>query len=442
MPEPIENDEALASRLYAEWDHGRGTSKSALERRTWNDGRSHGRRFDRFILKHLGINTAKQSKQTSRIKDLESQVRSLGRHPVGIEPSEVERQLIQSREACLAALRVWNDPVASFRTGSFSLLFIAAWNSLLLALALRDGIEWRELNADGTPVSTDGVEHSVGTRELLNRTLQGAELHGTRENLSRWIEIRNSVAHRYLPAMDLHVIPYAQSGLLNYERLVVSEFGQEYSLADHLSVPLQLSGFRDPDVLRSLKAAQSQLPLDVQALLSRAESVPSELLADPTYQMRVAFIPVVPPSGRSPDAVAYFVRPDSIPDELADTIDKLVVLTKVVVPKRPEHAAMHVVRTVEGRIPYRFTPTDHANAGRFFKIRPPKGEPDRSLDEEYCEYISAVKRYLYNDKWIERLTEQLSTPQGFREATGREPVARDTKPTNVPGGEATVDAHS
>lgn len=435
MKESIENDKALAKRLYAEWDRGRGTSKSALERRTWNDGRSHGRRFDRFILKHLGINTARQSKQTGRIKDLESQIRSLGRHPVGTEPSEVERQLIQSREACLAALRVWNDPVASFRTGSFSLLFVAAWNGLLLALAIRDGIEWRQLNDDGTPVTTDGVEHSVGTSELLNLTLQGADLHGTRENLSRWIEIRNSVAHRYLPAVDLQVIPYAQAGLLNYEQLLVSAFGQEYSLADHLSVPLQLSGFRDPNVLRSLKAAQSQLPLDVQAVLNRAESVPDDLLADPTYQMRVAFIPVVPPSGRSPDAVAYFVRPDRIPAELADTIDKLVVLTKVVVAKRPEHPAMYVVGAVEERIPYRFTSTDHASAGRFSKIRPPRGEPEQSLDEEYCEYISAVKRYLYNDKWIERLIEQLSTPEGFREATGREPVTRDTQPTGDPGSE-------
>lgn len=320
------------------------------------------------------------------------------------------------------------------------MLFVAAWNGLLLAIAIRDGIEWREMDDDGTPVTTDGVEHSVSTRDLLNRTLPEAGLAGTRENLRRWVEIRNAVAHRYLPAMDLHVIPYAQSGLLNYEQLLVGEFGQEYSLADHLSVPLQLSGFRDPDVLRSLKAAQSQLPLDVQALLSRAESVPSQLLADPTYQMRVAFIPVVPPSGRSPDAVAYFVRPDSIPAELEDTIDKLVVLTKVVVPKRPEHPAMHVVRTVEERVPYRFTSNDHASAGRFFKIRPPKGEPDRSLDEKYCEYIPAVKRYLYNDGWIERLVKQLSSPEGFREATGREPVEQATQPT--PGDQAASDRPS
>lgn len=432
MQKPVENDEALARRLYAEWDHGRGTSKSALERRTWNDGRSHGRRFDRFILKNMGINTATQSRQTRRIRDLESQVRSLGRHPVGTEPSDLERQLIQSREACLAALRVWNDPVASFRTGSFSLLFVAAWNSLLLAVAIRDGIEWRQLNEDGTPVTTECEEHSVGTQELLNLTLQGGDLHGTRENLTRWIEIRNSVAHRHLPPVDLQVIPYAQAGLLNYEQLLVSEFGPEYSLADHLSVPLQLSGFRNPDALRSQKAAQAQLPFDVQALLGRAESVPDELLADPTYQLRVAFIPVVPPSGRSPDAVAYFVRPDSVPADLADMIAKLVVLPKVVVPKGPDHAAMYVIKAVEEQIPYRFNSNDHAKASRFFKIRPARGEPDRSLDEEYCGYISAFKRYLYNEKWINRLVEQLSTPEGFQEATGREPVIRDAPPTDGP----------
>ena len=35
-----ETDEELAERLYAEWDGGRGTSKSELERRTWGDGSS------------------------------------------------------------------------------------------------------------------------------------------------------------------------------------------------------------------------------------------------------------------------------------------------------------------------------------------------------------------------------------------------------------------
>ena len=236
--------------------------------------------------------------------------------------------------------------------------------------------------------------------------------------------LRNSVAHLFLPIVDLQVIPYAQAGLLNYERLLAEEFGEEYSMSERLSVPLQLSGFRDPDLLRSLKEAQSQLPLDIQNLFSRAESQPDELLSDPTYVMRVGFVPVVPPSGRSPDAVAYFVRPEDVDSDLADAISKYVVLPKIILPHRPEYRATHVKDQVASRIPFRFNTTDHAKAARFLKIRPERGDRDRSLDDRYCEYVSAAKMYLYNQKWIDRLVEQLSTETGYREAVGREPVSQ------------------
>ena len=104
------------------------------------------------------------------------------------------------------------------------------------------------------------------------------------------------------------MIPKAQAGLLNFEEALIAGFGQEFALAGSLTVPLQLSGFRDPSVLSSRKKMQAQLPLDVQALLTRADEVDPDLLADRTFQMRVAFVPVVPASGRNPDAVSYFVK--------------------------------------------------------------------------------------------------------------------------------------
>ena len=316
VPDSDVEDRGLAERLFALWDHGRGVSKSELERATWGDGSSHGRRFDRFIWNHLGVSTNKPSKQTDRISDLEQQVRSLGGHPVGTDPTDVEIQLQHSRAACLSALRIWNDPGAAFRTGSFSLLFVTAWNSLALALLQRSGAEWRILR-DGKPVMRDRVEVALDTIELVSQAFQGQDHEGLRENIRFWVDLRNSVAHRYLPELDVSVIPYAQSGLLNYERVISIEFGDVYRLSDMLSVPLQLSGFRDPDILVSRKRAQATLPLDVQAVLSRAETATPELLTDETFMMRVAFIPVVPASGRNPDAVAYFVRPGEVPSELS-----------------------------------------------------------------------------------------------------------------------------
>jgi hypothetical protein len=51
---------ALAEELLAEWNEGRGTSKSQIEIRIWNDATAHGRRFDRFIRRTLGVATSRK----------------------------------------------------------------------------------------------------------------------------------------------------------------------------------------------------------------------------------------------------------------------------------------------------------------------------------------------------------------------------------------------
>jgi hypothetical protein len=422
MSEISAADIALAQRLFDEWNDGKGTSKSAIERREWNDGTAHGRRFDRFIRQALGESTTRSSKQTDRIADLEKQLRRAGHVPVGVRAESWFVQLQNSRAAALAALRIWNDPTASFRTGSFSLLFVAAWNSLAIALLQRRKEEWRELDEAGQPKLVDGHEMSQDTSKLVEAALFGTEWHGTRENTQRWIELRNLVAHRCLPALDVVVIPWAQAGLLNFERVLAEEFGDDYLLAESLSVPLQISGFRDPGVLGSLKALQSSLPLDVQTFIAKADEVPDELLSDPSYMLRVAFIPVVPASGRSPDAVAYFVKPGEVPEDLAGQIQEFVVLRKLGSVPRPNLNAKQVVAAVGPAIPYVLNARHHTNASRNLKVRPvTSGEDQSKTDLAFCEYVPAAKLHLYNQAWVDRLKGELSTADGFRQATGVEP---------------------
>ena len=425
MPQsPSEAEIELARGLLALWDSGNGTSKSQLERQTWGDGSSHGRRFDRFIRSTLGVETSRRSRQTDRIADLETQVLSLGGLPVGAAEVGWQVQLQQARASCLEALRIWNDPTSAFRTGAFSLLFVTAWNSLALALLQRDGQEWRRLDSSGEPDLVDGTEQSLDTLALINRAFAGTDYCGIRENLARWVEIRNTVAHRHLPALDHVVIPLAQAGLLKTESVLVGVFGPEFALGEKLSVPLQLSGFRDPDVLASRKRLQASLPLDVQAVLARVYDAPADLLADPSYMMRVAFIPAVPSSGRSPDVVAYFVRPGEVPSELEETLDRYVVLTKPTA--RPNFSAMQVINEVRRRTGYKFHANLHVQVSRTLGIRPGRDEPEATLDIKYAEFITSFKRYLYSQAWIDLLVDKLSTPEGFADLTGVPPVKLDT----------------
>lgn len=421
-----EADVALARELVAEWDEGRGTSKSEIERRVWGDGGAHGRRFDRFIRQTLGVSTSRPSKQTDRIATLEAQLRRLGEVPDGSELTDWEAQLQHGRHAAVAAIRAWNDPVATFRTETFALLFVTAWNSVGIAVLQRAGSEWRDLDDSGTPRLIDGRERAMETGLLLAAASPGARHLGLRRNVEFWIGLRNHVAHRHLPALDAAVIPQAQAGLLNLENVLAEEFGDEYALGQTLSVPLQLSGFRDPTLLTSLKKLQSSLPLDVQAYLTQQASLNEDLVDDPSYMMRVTFIPAVPVSGRNPDAVAYFVRPGEVTEDLSLALKEYVVLPKVIRPPRPSLIATQVVEAVQDRIPYRFTVTMHTAAARRLGARPSSPDADQTAtDARYCEYVTSVKRHLYNEAWIDRLVAELSTDDGFRAATAFEPRPRD-----------------
>lgn len=423
-------DVELARQLLAEWDQGKGTSKSQIEIRVWDDATSHGRRFDRFIRRTLGEATSRPSRQTDRIAELEAQVRTLGRNPVGANLDAWEPALQHARSACLAGLRIWNDPTGTFRTGGFALHFVAAWNSLAIAVLERDSREWRQLDAEGQPELTpDGSEKARQTLDLIGDAFPGGDQRGLRENVRDWVGLRNSAAHRHLPALDMAVIPWAQAGLLNFEGAIEKEFGTNWALSDQLSVPLQLAGFRNPDVVASLRQLQASLPLDVQAVLTRAAEADPELLADPTYQLRVAFVPAVPTSGRNPDAVAYFVRPGEVPDELVETLERFVVLPKVVRPPRPSLSATQVAEAVKARIPYKFHKYQVVTAARALKVRPQADAADPSAtDASYCEWVSAAKLYLYNQAWIDRLVSELSDPDRYQELLGCPAVPRSPTP--------------
>jgi len=419
--EPDDEDLALAVRLLAEWDDGRGVSKSQLEIKTWNDATSHGRRFDRFIGRTLGVTTNRPSKQTDRIGQLERQIRGLNRIPAGYTAPSWELELQHAREACLSALRVWNDPIDCFRTGGFSLMFVTAWNALAIASLELAGGEWRKISGGSVVRNADGVELARDTDELLGEAFAGDEHKGLRQNVQLWIDLRNGVAHRRLVALDALVTGEAQAGLLNFENALVSGFGAEYALGESLAVPLQLSGFRDPGVVRSRRLLLSSLPLDVQAILSRAESADPDLLRDPTYIMRVAFVPVVPNSGRGPDAVAYFVKPGDVPEELKEALDRYLVFTKPVGGARLLFA--DVEKEFERRVAFKLDSNAHAAAARSLGAWPPRGEASRTVNASLAEYSSPFKRYLYTQAWIDLLVTRLSTAEEFQAVVGRQPKA-------------------
>lgn len=431
-PDTDDADEAEHRRV-AEEIHGRwqaGEAKSQLEIEYWDDATSHGKRFTGYVKRWLGLETEKKSGQSEHIERLEALLRAHGVSPTDAgDLAEEYRLLAKAREAALGAVRVYNDPTAGFRTETFIVLMVIGWNALFQAILERDKTDYYARDDDGKQILIDGRAKVKETWDLAGLAIAGPEKKAVRANLDFFLRLRNQIAHRYLPALDLQVASEAQAMLLNFEVLVAEQFGEEATLGERLTVPLQLSAFRNTDWLRSLKRAQGQLPTDVQDFLARHRmEVDEDVLRSTEYALQVFFVPITANRERSADAVVQFIRPGAVPADVEEALQQLAVVTK---PKRIAVASndllrpTEVVNLVSARLPFRFTSDTHQRAWKYYKVRPATGsaEPD-GTDDRYCCYDRLSRGYGYTRAWVELLVADLSDPDSYEAAIGFRPEAR------------------
>ena len=418
----------LAAEMYERWQQG--APKSRLEIEYWGNATAHGKAFSGYVKRWLGIETERQSSQSARIAELEALLRVNGISPTEAgDLTEEDRLLAKSRESAFAALRVFNDPLSAFRTETFIVLMIIAWNSLLQALLERSSVDYYERDESGAQVIIGGRAKVLETWKLVQLALSADEYRAVRANLDFFLGLRHQISHRYLPALDVAVMGEAQAMLLNFENLLVNRFGEEAALGDRLAVPLQLSGFRNQETLRSLRKAQAQLPTDVSDYLTRHRSgVDDDVLTNSEYCLQIFFVPVAANRERSADAVVRFVPLDRVTPELEQLLSQTGVVTKrriTPVASADLLRPTEVVNLVAERLPYRFTMDTHTRCWRHYKLRPPSGsgEPE-ATDARYCRWDRLMKGYGYTRAWVEKLVRDLSDEGKYESVVGYAPDRR------------------
>lgn len=418
----------IAAEMYGRWQQGE--PKSRLEIEYWGNATAHGKKFTGYVKKWLDVETESKSHQSSRIEELEALLRSRGISPTAAgDLAEEYRLLANARASALAAIRIYNDPVAGYRTETFIVLMVGAWNSLLQAVLERSGIDYYERDESGAQVLIGGRAKVLGTWELVSLALAGDERRAVRANLDFFLKLRNEIAHRYLPALDTEIAGEAQAMLLNFEEVLLAEFGKEAALGEQLAVPLQLSGFRSDGSLASLRKAQARLPVNVSDFLARHRAgVDDEVLASPKYCFQIFFVPVTANRERSADAVVRFVPPGTVTPELEAELAELGVVTKrkiTPVASADLYRPGEVVNLVAERLPYRFTMSTHIECWRHFGVRPPQSssEPE-ATDQRYCRWDRLFGGYGYTEAWVEKLVRDLSDPKMYGEVVGIPPTRR------------------
>jgi hypothetical protein len=241
---------------------------------------------------------------------------------------EVERLVIKAHEAALHALDGYNRPSTIFRSEGFTVMMVIAWRSLFHAIFEKRGTNYFYLNDDGTPKMIDGEEKAWELSQCVKEYF-GNSNNPIRANLEFIIGLRNRIEHRYVPALDPHVAGECQALILNFENLLVEEFGDFYALREALAVPIQTSNMRSAAQMEVVKQFQGKQYDDLIDYIDsfRAE-LPDAIYQDPQFSFRVYLIPKTGNHESSSDLAFEFVKYDPSKPEDMKALQRHVALIK------------------------------------------------------------------------------------------------------------------
>ncbi len=329
-------------------------------------------------------------------------------------PRVVKSLLNKARESAILAVETYNRPGAVFRSRAYVVLMHIAWTSLLLAIFHRGDVKPYRKKGSRRYEKVDGERVAWDLTECVRQYWKGRD-DAVAQNLRFFIGLRNRIEHRDLPELDIEIFGECQALLFNFEQMIEKEFGSKYALNDSLAISLQFSrirqGNRDQSIREIMKPVSSSVVHDFIQKFRSALS--DEVFADMAYSYRVFLLPKIV-SHRSRDSVAieWVCYDPSDPEDMAryEKITALVKEKHVEVLNPGRLRPSDVVRKVAESLgpQKKFTVWHHTRCWRHFQVRPPadSSTPAHCVTE-FCQYDEAHKDYVYTEKWVEFLIEQL-----------------------------------
>ena len=334
-------------------------------------------------------------------------------------PERVERLVLKAQESATLALDVYNRPATQFRTEGFIVLMVVAWTAALHAIFEKRSVDYFFKDGNGAPVIIDGEYKAWSLSDCLDGYF-GGNNPPARQNLDFIIGLRNKIEHRYVPGIDAHIAGECQALLLNFDRLIAESFGDYYSIADSLSVPLQTSNLRQTARTFAIRRLQAEHYDEVMEHIDAyRSSLPDEIYSDPAYSFRVYLLPKLGNHASSSDLAFEFVKYDPASPEDMEALERQVALIRerhVPVVNPGMHKPSHVAKQVAARLDRPFSTYNHTQAWKAYEVRASGINPEESKTE-YCQFDAVHQDYVYTDAWVDFLVQKLSDEAEYSRIT-------------------------
>jgi hypothetical protein len=336
---------------------------------------------------------------------------------------QAREHLGKARDACLLAVEFYNKPAIRFRSGGYITMMSIAWTSLFHAIFFQRKIKpFYRLKDNHTFDIRDG-DYRYWELGTCADEFYGGREDPVKANIKFFIPLRNRIEHRSMPKIDGTIFAECQALLLNFDDLVLLEFGEKHALRESLSFSLQLF----PKA--SLADLEKPRP-DEKDVLSFIENYRSSLSGDlyshPKFAFK-AFLIRVGNHDTSDSLPIKFFDYEALDEKQKEEIHKFVALIKhknVPVSNADLYKPGDVVKLVQAKLGNRkvrrfaraaktkykdgdrFNEALHTHCWKNLKVRPPAGSktPDRT-DARYCIYDKLNKNYGFTQQWIALLVD-------------------------------------
>ncbi|MGH7205711.1 MAG: DUF3644 domain-containing protein [Nitrospiraceae bacterium] len=336
--------------------------------------------------------------------------------------AEVRTHLEKAMESAILAVEVYNKPATKFRSGGYIVLMTIAWTALFHAIFLKRRQKPYYRNDPDNPRSRyKKVEGDYKAWELATclKKFYGSNNPPERKNLEFFVGLRNKIEHRSMPQLDLKIFGECQAMLFNFEDCLLKECGQKYGLNESLTIALQFSRIQDSEQARAIRVLHRPLHKHIESYIQTfRSSLSNDIESDLAYSYKVFLIPKLAGNQGQADVAVEFVKFDpSTPDQM-ETYEKIVSLIKpavIQVANPGKLKAGDVAKAVADATGRKFTASSHhSRAWRFYRIRPPNGDPRPEVTQtQYCQWDEAHRDYVYTDAWKKFLMSEMKDPTKY-----------------------------
>jgi hypothetical protein len=240
----------------------------------------------------------------------------------------VERELVtKAREAALAAVQVFNNPIIHFKSELFIVTMNIAWTYLLHAYYRQKKIDYHYFEMAGTRKRYDKTKYGAKKTWVLETCLRKPECPldtDTKNNLLFLLTIRHEIEHQMTTRIDDTLSAKFQACCINFNACLKNLFGEELAIDRYLAFSLQFASI-DPEQVEQLKAADGLPSHVLSSISSFEESLTADQFNSQKFAYRVVLVPKTVNHVGQADKVIEFVRADS---EIGKGVNAEIALIK------------------------------------------------------------------------------------------------------------------